>query len=368
MPLARPTLAELITRVRADFRSRLGLEGALPRPLVRRSMADVLATVWGGVAHLFYGHIEWAVRQLFAIWAERDFLVALASMWGLSPTPATYSSGTVTATGVDTTGIPQDTVFVRDDGAKFRATAAATIGSSVSGQATVSVEALEAGAAGETELGATLVFETPIADVNSDTTVDDDGSGNGLSGGTDEEETEDFRSRFLLELRKPSAGEGGNDADYERWARSVAGVTRVWVYPNENGLGTVVVRFVRDKDVDIIPSAGEVAAVQTAIDAKKPNTAEATAAAPVASQVDFTIALTPDTAATRAAVQAQLEDLFNQYAAPGDGAGLGKILLSKMRTSIGIADGVEDYTLTAPVADVVPALGDLPTVGDFTWA
>jgi uncharacterized phage protein gp47/JayE len=149
----------------------------------------------------------------------------------------------------------------------------------------------------------------------------------------------------------------------------VAGVTRVWVYRRENGLGTVVVRFVRDNDVgSIFPDSGEVAAVQASLDANRPVTAVATAVAPTSLAVAFTLHIVPDTADIRVAVAAELADLFSQLAAPGDGAVRGTVPLSKIRGAISDAQGATgDYTLTVPSADVVPALGQLPSVGTITW-
>jgi uncharacterized phage protein gp47/JayE len=145
-------------------------------------------------------------------------------------------------------------------------------------------------------------------------------------------------------------------------------VTRVWVYPHEDGLGTVVVRFVRDNDAgSIIPAAGEVSDVQDALDAERPVTAEVTVEAPTSSALDFTIAVEPDTAEVRAAVEAELTDLLFREAEPGDGAGRGTILLSQIHTAIGTAEGVEDYTLTVPAANVVPTLGQLKILGTVTW-
>jgi uncharacterized phage protein gp47/JayE len=202
--------------------------------------------------------------------------------------------------------------------------------------------------------------------VDSEVTVADDGSGEGLTDGTDEETTEDFRARVLLRLQEPP--QGGADQDYEAWALAVAGVTRVWVYEHEDGLGTVTVRFVRDNEDPIIPSAGEVTTVQDALDDERPVTHDVTAAAPTADPIDFTFtALDPDTTAIRDAIEAELVDLFAREAEPGDGAGRGEILLSWIRTAIGVAVGDGDYTLSAPSADITPATGELPTVGDFTW-
>lgn len=355
MPFDRPTLSDLITRIREDFRSKLELEGSI----LRRAMADILATVWAGAVHLLHGHLEWASRQIFVTSSDEAQLLVIAGIYGLSKTPATFASGDLTATGVDTTVIPEDTIYVRDDGATYRVTADATISG---GTATVSVIAEEAGVAGNMPSGDTLTLQTPITDVDSEATVD---SG-GIDGGNDQETTEELRTRLLLRIREPP--QGGNEQDYEAWALAVAGVTRVWVYEGEDGLGTVTVRFVRDNDVPIFPSPSEVTEVQTALDAQRPITADVTAAAPTQLDVDVTLSITPDTAAIRAAVEASLADLITRLAEPGDGAGRGTIYLSRLQGAVSIAEGVTDFTITVPAADVVPALGALPVLDDVTFS
>lgn len=354
MPFDRPTLSELIDRVRGDIKGRLGITGEL----VRRAMANVLAEVFAGAAHEVHGHIAWVALQLFADTASEEYLLRIASLYGIAPTPATFASGTVTATGTDPAVIPSGTVLVRDDGATYSTTAEATLSG---GTASIPVTADLAGADGNLDTGETLTLESPITDVDSTMTVESPG----LSGGNDQETVEALRARLIQRLQSPPAG--GKEQDYIAWALAVAGVTRAWVYAHENGLGTVTVRFVRDGDVSIFPDVAEVAAVQAALDDQRPIVAEVTAAAPVQLSVAFTISITPDTTATRAAVQAELEDMIFRLAEPGDGAGRGTIALSQMLVAIGVADGVTDFTLTAPVADVVPAVGELAVVGTITW-
>jgi uncharacterized phage protein gp47/JayE len=156
---------------------------------------------------------------------------------------------------------------------------------------------------------------------------------------------------------------GGARSDYEAWALQVAGVTRAWVYPLENGPGTVVVRFVRDNDTSLIPDSAEVAAVQAYIDDLRPVTANVTVEAPTASPLNMTIQLTPNTAAVRAAVTAELTDVLQREAAPG-----GTILLSHLREAISVAAGEVNNVLTTPTADVTHAAGEMPVLGTITWS
>lgn len=322
-------------------------------------MADVLASVWAGVVHLAHGHLEWIADQLFADTAEDFYVERLAAIYNLTKTPAAFATGDLVCTGTNGTLIPTGTIFVRDDGATYELTGLG--GVIVGGTATVEITATAAGDDGNLDAGETLELESPISGLDSTATVDT----GGLTGGTDEETIEELRARLLLRLREPPAG--GSDQDYEQWSLAVAGVTRAWVYRHENGLGTVVVRFVRDNDVTIFPSAGEVATVQTALDALRPTTAEVTAEAPIQLDVDFTIELDPDSTDLRTEVEASLEDLLLREGEPGDGVARGTILLSQIRTAIGVAIGDGDYTLTVPAADVVPAVGELPVVGTITW-
>lgn len=57
--------------------------------------------------------------------------------------------------------------------------------------------------------------------------------------GTDEEDTEDFRSRYLAAVRKPSTS--GNRYDYYNWAMECSGVGAVKIFPLSDGPGTVKV-------------------------------------------------------------------------------------------------------------------------------
>lgn len=354
MAFARPSLAELITRIGGDLRGRLSIGG----PLLRRAMVDVLSAVWAGGVHTLYGFLDWLSLQLFADTSDDEQLLRQAALYGITPTPATFATGNVTCTG--TTGeVFADAILKLDSATSYIVTTGGTISG---GTCTIIVKAVLAGTAANIPEGTTLAFESPIPGVNALATV---GSGD-IAGGNDQGTVDEVRARLLLRLQEPP--EGGADQDYEAWMLAVAGVTRAWVYANELGLGTVVGRFVRDNDVSIFPDAGEVTAVQDYVDSQRPVTAEFTAAAPTSLAVAFTIHVVPDNADTRAAVTAELDDLMFREGEPGDGVSRGTILLSAIRTAIGVAEGVTDYTLTVPSANVVPSAGQLPTRGTITWA
>jgi uncharacterized phage protein gp47/JayE len=349
MAFQRPTLNELVDRIQQDFVSRLSLVGAV----LRRSVVFVWSRVMAGAAHMLHGHLDFLSRQMFPDLSEGSYLVRQAGLFGLSRLAATFADGPITITGVNGAVIPAGVILKRSDGAEYTVNADATI---ALGTASAQVTAKAAGANSNADAGVSLTFESPIAGVDSAALV----ATGGLVGGTDQEADAGLRARLLDRMRNPP--HGGAAADYVAWAKEIAGVTRAWVYPLELGAGTVTVRFVRDDDASIIPDVGEVADVQAHIDSVRPVTAAVTVAAPIADPLGFTIQITPDTTATRAAVTAELTDLIRRDAEPG-----GTILLSQIETAIGVAEGVTNFVITLPAGNVTHATGHMATMGIVTF-
>lgn len=348
MAFERPALLELVERIQADLVSRLSIASA---PL-RRSVVSILARVIAGAVHMIYGRLEFLAVQLFPDTSENNFLERHASLFGYSRTEATYATGSVTAVGINGTEIPSGLVFRRTDGVEYRTTAPGAISG---GEAELEVIAVLAGELGNADTGTGVRFENPVADVDVDAVATGD-----ITGGADAETISALRTRLLARLRAPP--QGGAAGDYEVWGLEVPGVTRVWIYPQELGAGTVTVRFVRDDDVSLIPSGGEVDDVSDYLDARRPVTAAVTVLAPVAVPLDMEISIVPDTSAVRIAVEAEVTDLLRREAEPGK-----TLVLSQLRTAIGIASGLEDFTLASPAADVTHATGELAVLGTTDW-
>ena len=352
MTFARPSLTDLIDRVTADVSSRmLGVEGAV----LRRSLLGILAKATAGEAHMLYGYLEWISRQAIPDTAETEWLERWAIIWGITRKAADYAAGNVTFTGINASVIPAGTVVQRQDGVQYLTQAIATI---ASGTATAAVEAALPGAAADLVATSTVFMLAPVSGVIASATV----ATGGLTGGLDAETDDRLRERLLARIRNPP--QGGSLADYEQWALEVAGVTRAWVLPNGLGAGTVLVHFVTDDDPGgLIPAAPKVAEVQAYMDVLRPVTADLTVAAPVADTVAMSIQITPNTAAVRAAVTAELADLFLRDAAPA-----GTILLSRMREAVSLAAGETNSAVTSPGADHTSAAGYIPVLGTITFS
>ncbi|WP_304308058.1 baseplate J/gp47 family protein [Pseudacidovorax intermedius] len=349
MPFERPTLPQLIDEGATEYESRL--PGVLAR--VRRSLVGVINRVTAAALSALYKYAQYVVRQAWPDQCDVELLDQHGARWAVTRTPAAKATGGVGLAGLSGTVVPAGTQWQRADGTLYETLADVEL---VGGVATATVRALVAGQAGNALVGVALTLTTPIAGVNSSAVAS-----TALAGGADVEKDEPYRGRIVERVRQPP--HGGRDTDYPMWAKEVPGVTRVWVSPRELGAGTVVVRFVRDDDASPIPDAGEVAAVQAHIDAAAPVTAVVTVAAPVAVSQNYTIQLTPNTPAVRAAVIAELQAMHLRDSAPG-----ATTLITHVSEAISIAAGETDHVLVSPTGNVTHAAGEMAVMGTVTWA
>lgn len=351
MPLDRPSITAIRDRVRADFDAHTtGLD-----PRLRRSLSALIVHALSGAAHGLYGFAERVVLDLFPDTATAEALERWASIWGVTRQGASFATGQATATGTNGAVIAASTRLVAGDGTVFETTAAAIVGGGI---ATLALEAIAAGAAGNLETGSLLTFESPIADVDSTVTV----AAPGLSGGADAQSDSSLRAALLARIASPP--QGGNLEDWQRWCFEVAGVTRAWVFPPGAESALVSVFFVRDGESPITPDSGEVATMQAHLEARRPLGSRVQTSAPTLVPTAVTITgLLPDTPEIRAAIVAELEDLHLREASPG-----GTLFLSHIREAISLAAGEANHVLTVPAADVVRAAGELAVLGTVTFA
>ncbi len=379
MPYPRPTLAEIDRRLIADIESRLkGTD-----PLLVYSYLGALARGVAGGQHELWGSLAWIADQIFDDTADAENVLRRAAEWGIEPIPATVATGTIAVTGTTGTAIPKGTVWQAGARVQYRSTAAAAI---AAGAADVAVQAVAAGAAGNAADGTKVSLVAPIAGV-----VSEAAASGAIAGGADRESVDSVLRRLLLRRRTPP--KGGAEDDYVLWALAAhADVTRAWCRPlganaasnpvKAGTLGTVVVYFMTDDATATgIPSAATLATVKTYLiaDNRRPVTArvfvnaqgedaQGNAVEPLtASPVDLTInALTPDTPAVRAAIEAEIADLLRREGEPG-----GTILASHVREAISTAEGEADHEITliegASPADIVYAANVIPVPGVITW-
>lgn len=347
MGFKRPSLPELMARVDQDLLSRLpGAQAALATRLTQ-----ALATSQAGVTHGLYGYLQWLERQMFPETCDDDLLHLHSA--GVPRRQASKATGDVTFTGTDGAVIVAGTRLQLDGQEYGTAEEVAIAG----GTAVATVEALEAGAAGDQSAGAELSLVSPIPGVDSKALVGADG----LQGGADLEAYSSWRDRILQ--RRARVPRGGAEGDWEGWALEVPGVTRAWEDPLGMGAGSVVIRIMADDAADgPLPSQQLLDAVFDYITERKNVTAHLYVIAPT--PVDFApqLSVTPDTAEVRAAAAAGLQDLVEREGEPG-----GTLLITRVRHAISSAAGIEDYDLQWPTANIEYATGELPVWGGVTW-
>ena len=353
MPFDRPTLAELRDQIRRDFNARLPGADAL----LAQSNLSVIGDVWAGVSVLHYGYQSWLALQLMPDTAETAALERWASIYGLTRKPAVPAIGAVDVTGNPGAIVPPQAEFMRVDRVVYQTPDGATL--DATGAAMIAVEAELAGTIGDAVAGVQLSTVGALPGVLATAFV----SATGIAGGADVETDDALRTRLLARIQQPP--HGGSASDYIAWTLEVPGVTRAWVYPLEQGPGTVVVRFCMDDAAhpDGIPFPEDVAAVQAHLDIVRPVCAQVIARAPIAHSIDVTVvALYPDTVTIRVAVEAELADTLFRHAIPG-----ATVYVSWLWEAISIAAGEQHHTLGAPVSDVALPIGDLATLGTVMY-
>jgi len=369
---ATPTLAELRAQLRSAIAGRLGTD-----PALRRSLANILADAMAGVAHGEYRYLANMAANLLPDLAGGDYIERWARILGIVRTGAVAAAGNAVFTGTSGVEIPAGTALLASDGVtEFTTNSLATL---AAGTATVAVTATTPGAAGNLGAGAVLSLVAAIAGVDPAAALD----ASGTTGGADTEADESLRARVLYRLREPPAG--GSAMDYIAWMKAQPGVTRAWVYPLYFGAGTVTVAFMMDGRADPFPDSPDIAGMQAVLDVLRPVTAEVTVEGLAVTTVNITITdLVPDTADTRAAIAAELADLFARAATPGDasspeldvvyGDGVdadnpaGFLARSRIVAAIQNAAGVASFTLSVPSADVQASTLSLPVLGTITYA
>ena len=162
-----------------------------------------------------------ALQANFHMWAKGIWLDYHAEDCGLSRRPATYAYGNLTVEGIAGTIIPKDFVFSVPSENGVAAIDFLTLEEiKIPGEGIVTfrVQAVESGTNSNVAQDSISIMKNPIKGIISISNPEN------LTGGTAAESDDSLRQR----IDDLFAGRGdsyvGNKADYERWAKEVAGV------------------------------------------------------------------------------------------------------------------------------------------------
>ena len=178
------------------------------------------------------------LKSLFPSTCEESYLLDLhGSSRGITRRESVNSTGYVSVTAAAGTVIPLGYIFsteADEDGNTVSFISIEEVTVDESGTADVPVEAEEGGAEGNV-LPNTVVLQVGDETGNMLDEITSVTNPEGMAGGIDEENDDDYRERLVEYDKSQDISYIGNIADYKRWALSVPGVGSATVIPAEKG-------------------------------------------------------------------------------------------------------------------------------------
>lgn len=342
MTTLRPTLSEIITRIKNDAASRL------TKDELKRSDLNVFIRVIAGASHGIYAALDFYKDQLFSDSAETNYLERRGTIFNLTRRTAVRATGKVTFTYYnDVVDVPVGTLLQSSANLQYKTTA------SPSSTGVTAVRAVLGGEEYNLAEDEELSLVNPIEGVKVATVT------TAITGGTDAETDDEFRARILARTQDPPRQ--GTKTDYIAWAMEVEGVGQAWCFPKEMGDGTVTVRFMADDHE--FPNTTLISKVKEYIESKASILATIYVESPVEQKCDLTLKISPDTTAVRAAAESALKELFKDEAVPG-----GTIYLSHINAALSSVANETNHVIVSPAEDFVATSNSyLLTLGDVTW-
>lgn len=341
------SIEEIYQEMREIFTQRTGLDAGADGDLAVRFYA-VAAQI-----HALYLQAAWTQRQCFPQTATEDYLDYHAALRGVTRKEEARAEGilrfSVAQAGGTDLGIPQGTVCMTAGLVRFETTREGTL---TAGETAVDIpaRALEAGAAGNAAAGSILTMAVAPAGIAACVNPES------FSGGADREDDETLRVRVLETYRR--LANGANAAFYEQKAMSFEEVAAVSVVPRRRGVGTVDVVIATLAGV---PEEALVARVQDHFEQVREIAVDVRVLPPTVQPVDVTVGVR---AAENYAADTVLEAVRHALTGWFSGQRLGRsVLRAKLGELIYRVEGVENYAISAPTADVTVECDVLPILG-----
>ncbi len=343
-------MEEIYAQMLSCVRERTGMEVAEGCDLAARLYA-VAAQVYG-----LYIQADWVGRQCFPQTAQGEYLDHHAFLRGVSRKAATHAQGMirffVTAPSDTDRSIPAGTVCMTAGLIRFETTQEGILPAGGM-EVDIPAQAVEAGSGGNVAAGS--IVSMAVAPVG----VAGCGNAQAFTGGGDAEEDEALRERVLSTFQR--LPNGANAAFYQQGALSFDQVAAAAVLPRARGQGTVDVvvatlagtpgEELLDQLTEYFQSRREIA-VDVAV--RGPELVNVPVTVRVAA------AQGQDLETVKARVSQALQDWFT-------GKRLGEpVLRARLGSVIFACEGVANYQLTTPAADVDIDSDQLPVLESLT--
>lgn len=316
---------------------------------------DLAVRLWAAAAEIQSLDIQadWVLDQSFPQTARGIYLDYHGSMRGLKRTPAAKAAGTLrftveTAPAVDQT-IPAGTVCMTAEETRFQTTESVVLEKGTV-FAEAPAEALESGSAGNVVPGAVCILTACPVAVTGCTNP------KAFSGGRDAEGDESFRARILESYQR--LPNGANAAWYEQTAMGYPGVAAAKAVGRARGIGTVDVYAAVEGG---LPSAELLAGLQAELQEKREIAVDVEVKAPTVKSVDVTVAVAAGEGADFTALKAAAEQTITNFFT---GRLLGRpVRLAELGSRLYALEGLENYRISAPAADLAADDTVLPVLG-----
>jgi len=341
------TVEQLYSDMMNDFTARTGMEIA--------GGGDLSARLYAAAAQIYglYVQADWVNRQCFPQTAQGEYLDHHARLRALERKAASCAGGVVRFFGDAGAAmdreIPAGTVCMTPGLVAFATTRDGVLAAGES-HVDIPVQAVEAGAVGNVIAGSVRLLSAAPVGITGCTNPQ------AMSGGGDAEEDEQLRKRIMDSfLRLPN---GANSAFYEQGALSFDEVVAAVALPRNRGVGTVDVVVATAQGV---PESELLERLNDYFRERREIAVDVQACPPRTVTVDVSVRIqSADMEQTAERVEQELRGWFS-------GRRLGEnVLRAKLGSIIFAVDGVENYALNAPTADLTVEKDQLPVLGKVT--
>lgn len=339
------TTEEIYAELKADFESASGLTLSDGGDMSLRFMA-----LAAQLESLYY-EAEFVTSQSMPQTASGKSLDGFAAMRGLERSTAAAAKGKIrfyAAEGV-TASVEAGTRCQTENGVEYETTAGGTV-STDTWYCDLPAVAVNTGSAGNTPAGTVTVMMLPPKGIAKCRNMV------AFTGGSDPESDEELRKRLLDSYK--SMINGGNAAYYKALALSCEGIVAAQVVPKSRGIGTV--------DVYVAQSNGPAStvrcnAVQAVMEENREICTDVQVKVPTISEVDVEVKISPSSGYYADKVA---DDVELAIAAFFDGKMLGRnVLVAELAAAVYSVEGVSNYRIVKPAADIEIAQTVLPTLG-----
>ena len=319
---------------------------------------DLAVRLYAAAAQVYalYVQAEWVARQAFPQTAEGAYLDLHAQLRSLTRKEAACAVGTLRFVAGESReqdrAIPLGTVCMTSGLVRFATTQAAVLTAGAT-QVDVPAQALQAGKAGN--VPANAIVSMAVAPVG----IQSCGNPEPFLGGNDGESDEELRARVMDTFQR--LPNGANAAFYEQGALSFPEVAAASVVPRSRGVGTVDVVVATGSGQ---PSESLLEELEDYFQTRREIAVDVQVLAPETVSLDLSVQVKAQEGWDSSQVRTRVKDTLQAWFS---GERLGKdVLLAQLGELIYHCEGVANYSIVSPAADVALDPDQLPVLTSIT--